>query len=93
LAGKWQGRLGQVTFSSLDPAKICLDFDAKMAAPAGSLECLAQRRRTRPRAQRQCCQGQGAEDQQMRACTGSGSTRLDRAGAKHQRRHVERQDE
>jgi len=59
----------------------------------GLLQRLAQRRGTRPRAQRQRRQGQGAEDQQMRACTGSGSTRLDGTGAKHQRRHVERQDE
>ena len=71
--GGWQGlaaEFGAAFRLPPDFTKIVRDLDAKMAKNR-SVERLAQRRRTRPWAERQGRQAQSAEDQEMRASTGA----------------------
>src|SRR5215831_13308748 len=58
-----------------------------------SLQRLAQGRGARPRTERQSCQADRAEDQQIGARAAVDRARLYRPRAKDQRRNVERQDE
>src|SRR5438445_10867909 len=90
LAGKWQGKPGETPLSSLHPAKIYASIVMRRWQRRGSFERLAQRRGGCPGAQRQGCEAQSAEDQQMGAVPGPGGAGLDRTGAEGQRRNVKR---